>query len=176
MGICERCGRPHDDGVDVEYDLPVNVDRALSAFGADGFCPSCLAAFIGEWAAYPPQMLCLGHITPPADKDVRQIGGRDGWWRVWAGDNSVGWKSAICRAPARGHHLMPPAADPQCGSPVRKNAQGLHRRRHHRQRRPWPPQAPGRAVTAPRIAPRRYFAAGFPADDVYIYAHQCPRS
>ena len=100
MGICERCGRPHDDGVDVEYDLPVNVDRALSAFDGDGFCPSCLAAFIGEWAAYPPQMLCLGHITPPADKDVRQIGGRDGWWRVWAGDNSVGWKSAICRDPA----------------------------------------------------------------------------
>jgi hypothetical protein len=94
VGICERCCRPHDDGVDVEYDF------ALSVFGADGFCPSCLAALNGEWAAYPPQMLCLGHITPPADKDVRQIGGRDGWWRVWAGDNSVGWKSAICRDPA----------------------------------------------------------------------------
>jgi hypothetical protein len=98
---CERCCRPYDGGADVEHDLPVNVDRALAAFGADGFCLSCHAAFIGDWPAYPPQMLCLGHITPPADKDVRGIGGRDGWWRVWAkADDRLKWTSAICRDPA----------------------------------------------------------------------------
>jgi hypothetical protein len=96
MTMCERSGRPHDDSAgDVECGEPVNVNNALAAFGADGLCPCCFAAFLGEWAAYPPQMLCLGHVEPPPA--TPKIGAH-GWWRVWTQDPD--WKSATCRDPA----------------------------------------------------------------------------